>query len=178
MTERQLESNKKVTLEMRNIKDIVDDLGNQIRNPSVAANKMLTTMGGWAPALLKANQEGKSFGQIMKGLGEALAGGAKAAGMLFGATGLLILGVGLAAAASTVLFKLFTNYWDFLDKKIIPAQAEFNKQIGGTTKETAGLKDQMNSAGVEMEMLGYSFEEGATLVRDLAKGLSTRPCNS
>lgn len=174
LTERQLEINRKVTLEMRNTKDIVDDLGTQIRNPSVAAGKMLTSMGGWAPALLKANQEGKSFGQIMKGISEAITGHGKAAGLLFGPTGLLIAGVGLAVAAFTVLFKLFTNYWDFLDKKIMPAQAEFNKQIGGTARETKELKNQMNSAGVEMEMLGYGFEEGAAMVRDLAKGLSTR----
>lgn len=31
----------------------------------------------------------------------------------------------------------------------------------------------MQSAGVEMEMLGYSFEEGAAMVRDLAIGLKT-----
>jgi hypothetical protein len=178
LTQRQLEINSKVTLSMRNTKDIVDDLANQIRNPSVTANKMLTSMGGWAPALLKANQEGKSFSQIMSGFGQKVSALGDSLALLWSPTSILIVGIGLAAAAFTGLFKLFTNYWDFLDKKIMPAQAEFNKQIGGTSRETAGLKGQMNSAGVEMELLGYSFEEGAAMVRDLSKGLSTRTNNS
>ena len=90
---------------------------------------------------------------------------------LFGPTGLLIAGVALATAAITTLFKLFTNYWEFLDKKVIPAQAEFNKQIGGTKADTAGLRKEMVSTGVEFETLGYSFAEGAELIRDFASGL-------
>lgn len=83
----------------------------------------------------------------------------------------MIGGVALATAAITTLFKLFTNYWDFLDKKVLPAQAEFNKQLGGTKASTAGLRKEMISTGVEFETLGYSFEEGAQLIRDFASGL-------
>lgn len=179
LTERQLVANNKIVLSMKNVRDIVDDLGNQIRNPAVAANKFLGIIGGWAPALLKSKEEGKSFFGILKGMGEASVKGlGKAFSFIFSPTGWLIAGIGLVGAAFTGLFKLFTNYWDFLDKKVIPATAEFNKQIGGLKTETAGLQGQMQSAGVEMEMLGYSFEEGASLVRDLSKGLSTRPHDS
>lgn len=92
--------------------------------------------------------------------------------LLFSPMGLLIVGIAAAVAAATILFKLFTNYWEFLDKKVIPAQAEFNKQIGGSKTQTAGLQQQMISAGVEMELLGYSFAEGTKLVTDFSLGLS------
>lgn len=83
----------------------------------------------------------------------------------------MIAGVALATAAITTLFKLFTNYWEFLDKKVIPAQAEFNKQIGGSKASTAGLRKEMIGTGQEFLELGYSFEEGAALIREFASGL-------
>lgn len=137
LTARQLELNKKVTLSMRNVSDIVDDMGQKIRNPSLQAESLLTNIGGWAPALLKANQEGKSFTEIIGGLASKGRAGIASFGALFGATGILIVGVAAAVAVVATLYKLFVNYWDFLDKKVIPANAEFNKQIGVGTKQTA-----------------------------------------
>ncbi len=167
-------STKKIKDNFKNVKDLVDDLGNKLRNPSQAAEGMLSSLGKIPMYLQKAQKEGKSFGTIVKDVGLLISGKfAKAAALLFTPTGLLILGISLAVAALTTLYKLFSNYWEFLDKKIMPAQAEFNREIGGTGKATAGLKSQMNSAGVEMELLGYSFEEGASMIRDFSKAANT-----
>lgn len=145
LTEKQLEANRKVELTMSNMKELVDKLTVQIRQPSVAANKVLSAMGGWAPALLKANQEGKSFVDIVAAMGVKLQETGKSALKLFGPTGILIGGIALATAAMAGLFKLFTNYWDFLDKKVIPAQANFAKEVGGSKASTAGLRKEMIS---------------------------------
>jgi hypothetical protein len=170
----QEKSTKKIKNNFTNIKDAVDELGEKIRNPSIAVEGMLTNLGKFPMYLQKAQKEGKGFGTIIKDIGKSMLGGLKnAASLLFTPTGLLILGVGAAVAAMTGLFKLFTNYWDFLDKKVIPAQAEFTREIGGSSKETKGLATQMQSAGVEMEMLGYSFEEGTAMIRDFAKAANT-----
>ena len=165
---------KKIKTSFNNIKDLVDELGSKLRDPSIAVEGLLTDLGKIPMYLQKAQKEGKSFGVIMKDVGKLMAGGiADAAALLFTPTGLLILGIGAAVAAMAGLFKLFTNYWDFMDKKIMPAQAEFNRQVGGSGKAVSGLKSQMNSAGVELELLGYSFEEGAGMVRDFAKAANT-----
>jgi hypothetical protein len=171
LTAKQLKLNEKGKLQMQNVKDTVDDLANKIRHPSVLAASILKDMGGWAPALLKANQEGKSFGQILKGGVVHLKEMVKDGGKLFGATGLLIGGVALAAGAFTTLFKLFTNYWSFLSDKVIPANADFNKQLGATGSGVGALKGQMQSAGVEFEQLGIDFHTGTQVVRDFADGL-------
>lgn len=170
----QEKSAKKIKMSFTNIKDAVDELGAKFRDPSIAVEGILTSLGKFPMYLQKAQKEGKGFGTIIKDIGKSMLGGLKnAASLLFTPTGLLILGVGAAVAAMTGLFKLFTNYWDFLDKKVIPAQAEFTKEIGGTRAETKGLSSQMQSAGVEMELLGYSFEEGTSMVRDFSKALNT-----
>jgi len=70
LTARQLKINNKVVLSMGNVKDIVDDLGQKIRDPSIAANSILTSMGGWAPALLKAHQEGGIFSKVFSKVGK------------------------------------------------------------------------------------------------------------
>lgn len=171
LTEKQLKLNQKVVLQMDNVKDSVEDLAAKIRNPSKIAEDTLKSMGGWAPALLKANQQGDSFKDILGNVGKKMTETFKSAKSLFGATGVLIVGVAAATAALTTMFKLFTNYWSFLDDKVIPANAEFNKQLGATSTNAEALKGQMHSTGVEFELLGKSYAEGAQLVRDLSEGL-------
>lgn len=78
LTKKRLDQNHKVELSMQNVKDIVDKLAVQIRKPDVAANNVLKKMGGWAPALLKANQEGKSLVDMTKDLGVKLFDAGKA----------------------------------------------------------------------------------------------------
>lgn len=78
LTKKRLEQNHKIELSMQNVKDIVDKLQIQLRKPEVAANNVLKKMGGWAPALLKANQEGKSLVEMTKDLGVKLIDAGKA----------------------------------------------------------------------------------------------------
>ena len=142
---RQAALNKKVEISMKNISQSVDEVGAAIRDPSKLAASMLTSMGGWAPALLKASKDGKGLGGAIKDV----ASGAKAAVVAFGELGVAVIlatgGLALIAAGMAALSKLFMNYWDFMDKKVIPAQAEFTKQIGIGTKGTKGLSSQMIS---------------------------------
>lgn len=78
LTKKRLEQNHKIELSMQNVKDIVDKLQIQLRKPEVAANNVLKKMGGWAPALLKANQEGKTLVDMTKDLGVKLMDAGKA----------------------------------------------------------------------------------------------------
>jgi hypothetical protein len=131
---------KKIKHSFQNVKDLVDEIGNQLRDPSLLADRTLTNLGKLPLLLMKARKEGKGLFDTIKDLGYFMAKGMKSAiGLLFSPTGLLIVGIGAAVAAATVLFKLFTNYWEFLDSKVIPAQAEFNREIGGTGQAVKGL---------------------------------------
>lgn len=78
MKKRELEVSNKITLSLRNIKDIMDDLGAAIRDPSIAANNMLKALGGIPKRLLEANQAGKSFSDVIVGLGKQGMQGLKA----------------------------------------------------------------------------------------------------
>ncbi len=78
LTKKRLDQNHKIELSMQNVKDIVDKLQIQIRKPEVAANNLLKKMGGWAPAMLKANQEGKTLVDMTKDLGIKLIDAGKA----------------------------------------------------------------------------------------------------
>lgn len=164
---------KKIKQHYSNMKDVIDDLAAQIRQPSLLAENFVAKLGQIPIYLKKSYKEGEGLKTIFKDASTALSGMAKTAGALFGVGGLLILGIGAVVAAMAGLLKLFTNYWDFLDKKVIPAQADFNREIGGTSKGVKGLSGQMQSAGVELELLGYSFQEGAAFVRDFAKAANT-----
>lgn len=130
------------------IKGMWEKVGDGIRHPTNAIN-------GFVSVLSKG---------LSKGIN--LLGGLTSAFGLLGAAigGGLLGGLMLAIAA-------FTQMWNFLDKKVLPATAQFNKQIGNMGSSTANLKGEMVSAGVQFEMLGKSFEEGAADVRSFAEGM-------
>jgi hypothetical protein len=159
-------------LSLKNVIDTVEDLGAKIRNPNAAMASMFKTAGGLGPKMFEAAKGSKSIGETTgKLINPAMAKMKGLAAALFSPAGLLIVGVLGAAAALFVLYKLFKNYWDFLDKKVVPATAEFNKEIGGVGGNLGQLQSQAISTGVEFELLGKSFAEGAQLVRDFASGL-------
>jgi hypothetical protein len=165
---------KKIKNSFQNIKNLVDEIGNQLRDPTIFAEKALTNLGKLPILLAKARKEGKTLLEIFKDVGFFLVKKMKdAISLIFSPTGLLIIGIGAAVAALTTLYKLFTNYYEFLDKKVVPAQAEFNREIGASGENSRELKGQMTAIGVEMELLGYSFEEGAAFVRDFVKAANT-----
>lgn len=105
----------------------------------------------------------KSVGLLGVGLGALT-------GILAGG---LVLGLGLVTAAVVVVWKSFKQLYEFVDKKVMPAQAAFNKQLGATNQGTQQLRKNMINTGVQFELLGYSFEEGASKVREFAVGLKT-----
>ncbi len=53
------------------------------------------------------------------------------------------------------------------------AVADFNKELGNSGPQMTGLKKQMVSTGVQFELLGKSFAEGAQAVTGLAAGMMT-----
>jgi hypothetical protein len=164
--------NKKVIEDISfNAKNIVDNLGDKIRNPSKAFEGMLATAGAFPSDLLKAKEETGSWGKALKKVTSESGIGKFAKVVAKG--GPIVIGLGAIAASVTVLYKLFSNYWDFIDKKVMPAQAAFNKEIGATSKGADQLRGQMISTGVQFELLGYSFEEGAAKVRELSAGMKT-----
>lgn len=161
-------------LSLGNINDMVNDLGAKIRHPDLAFTSILSKAGSLPSRILESSKNSKHLGETLKKLVapaiEKIAGFGR---LLFSPTGLLIAGVALAAASATTLYKLFSNFWEFLDKKVMPAVADFNKQIGGTGKAVDNLRSMSVSAGVQFEMLGMSFQEGAAAVRDFVSGLQS-----
>lgn len=153
------------------VKKTVDDIGSVIRNPAQGAEGLLSTISQFPRKFIEAREDGESFGGALGKVWNN-SGMSKFIGMI-GKGGPLVIGIVAATAVATVMWTLFKNFWDFMDKKIIPATAEFNKQIGGSGKEVGKLKKQTMAAGVQFELLGLSFEEGAAKVRELAIGMKT-----
>lgn len=139
---------KKQKSAITDIKAAWEKVGDAIRNPSKILNGAISKMSEWSGKAIKYLRE---ITQV-------------ASGLFLAGSGLLVGGVILALAA-------FTQLWSFLDKKVLPATAQFNKQIGNMGSSTANLKGEMVSAGVQFEMLGKSFEEGAADVRSFAEGM-------
>lgn len=174
IVEKQVKQNNKNLLALENMKNVVDDLGDKIRNPAMIADQLIYKFGEISTKLFEARQEGKSFSKILtENISKALGGIASVAKSLLSPAGLFIVGFGLATAAAAVLFKLFTNFWQDLDENVIPAIADMNKQIGGTGNETAKLKSQAVGVGREFQSLGMSFSEGAALVGEFASGINS-----
>ena len=130
------------------IKSAWDKVGDAIRNPTKAISGSISKMSEWSGKAVKALREISSV----------------ASGLFLAGSGLLVGGVLLAVAA-------FTQMYMFLDKKVLPATAQFNKQIGNMGESTAGLKKEMVGAGVQFEMLGKDFASGAAAVREFAAGM-------
>ena len=149
---------------------LMKDLGSLIRNPAQGMDMVLGKMGQLPQKIADATQE---TGSLTKGLGKVAGDGiGKLIGpvkKLFAAGGLFLVGIAAVTLAFTGLFMLVKNYYNWVDKEVMPAQAKFNKEIGNTGEGVAKLKGQMSSVGAEFQLLGYSFEEGAALVRGFAK---------
>jgi hypothetical protein len=159
---------------LANINDKMKALAGYIRNPASLAESMLQKLGGIPGHLAKAANEGKGLGagfkDIAKTLGTKIG---KYAKFLFSPTGLFIAGVAAATAAVFALVALFKNFWTWLDKKILPATAMFNKEIGGVGENLSELRSQAHAAGQQFQDLGYTWAEGEKVVRDLAMGMKT-----
>ena len=156
------------------IKKILDDMGAKIRSPSQAAEGMLGSLSKLPQHLLQAKEETGSWGGALKDV----AGSSKLGQIakMVGKGGPIIIGIMAITAALVVLYKLIKNYYEFLDKKIMPAQADFNKELGNTGASADKLKGQAASMGVQFELLGMDFHEGAKMVREFSAGmLSVEP---
>lgn len=147
------------SIKIGNVASSMKEMGNILKDPNLLLAGMLSSVGSMPKKLLESNKILKK----MKTVGK----------FLFSPTGLLVAGVALASAAVIGLTLLFKNYWDFIDKKVLPAQADFNKQIGGSSDATGKLESQMTSMGTRFEKLGMTFQEGAGAVRSVAEGLKT-----
>lgn len=140
---------KKLEKLTKDYKSAWDSVGSAMKKPTMFLDKFASSLS----SMLGANTLKEAFSPLITG--------AKA---LFSPGGLLVAGVLLAFAA-------FKQLWSFMNDKVLPASAEFVRTIGNMGKSTAQLKQQMIGTGVRFEMLGLSFKEGATLVRDLAANM-------
>jgi len=172
--QKQANARKLDSLSLGNITESIKDLGAKIRNPDAAFSSMLKSGGQLPSKIFEAAKGSKNLGETMSKLVgpsmEKMQGFAK---ILFSPAGLLIVGVAAAVAALVGLYALFKNFWEFMDKNVVPAQAEFNKQIGGSGPAVGQLQSQMHGVGEEFLLLGKSYEEGAKLVRDFSSGLKS-----
>ena len=168
--------NKLQKASIGNITEGINNLASAMAHPAQTAEGFAKSLGGIPQKLLDAKKEGKSFFSVLGG--GFIENIARATQLLGVGGGILV--VGFAAASVAVLgitkvfegfFSLFTNYWNFLDKKVLPAQASFNKEIGNTGEGAASLKKKMIDTGLQFESLGLSFEEGTAAVRDFVKSL-------
>jgi len=85
-------------------------------------------------------------------------------------------GLGLVALGKKIINLVlapFKEVWEFLDKKVIPAMANLNKTFGNMGSNMSQLRKQTVSTGVQFEILGYSFDEGAEAVTGLAEAMMT-----
>jgi len=162
---------EQIEVNFENVTKVLDELGSSIRSPSQGMEGMLSSLGDLPDKLTKARSESEGWGEALgKVASESRLGKLVQA---FKVGGLLVIGIAAVAAGLTILYKLFKNYYEFLDKNVVPAQAEFAKQIGNTSTEAKQLSGQMTSMGVRFEYLGRDFAEGAALVRDFADGMSS-----
>jgi hypothetical protein len=165
-----LANQREKNVELGNANKLAKDLGGYIRSPSQGIDKLLGSLGKFPNTLKKAREETDSWSKAFKLLAQD--GIEKVVGPLksfLGPGGWFLLGTSVAIFAVTALYALFVNYYEFLDKKVMPATAAFNKQIGGSGSAVGQLKSQMISTGVQFELLGLSFEEGTKLVRDFSE---------
>lgn len=174
LLQRHVETQQEMTLHVGNVTKKLNEWGDMLKNPGKAIDSVLGKMGEMPGKIGKAVEESGGLGSALK---NAAAGGmdklAKGARLLFSPAGLLIAGVAAAVAAVVGLVALFKNFWEFIDKNVLPAMADFNKQIGGSTEATAKLQGQMAAMGDRFDRLGVSFQEGAQAVRSVADGLKT-----
>ncbi len=171
---RLLEHQEKTNTQLMNANKLVKDLGDLIRNPVSGVDNMLGKLGELPTKLAKAKEETGSWGEaLMKvakdGFGKIMGPAKK----LFAAGGFFLVGIAVGVAALTGFMLLFKNFYGFLDKEVIPSVADFNKQIGGTNAAAAQLKGQMSAVGAEFQLLGMTFQEGASLVRDFSESFKS-----
>lgn len=95
--------------------------------------------------------------------------GLLAAGLGLGA----ITGIGSAVAAFEALKTIFMATYDFVDNKVMPANAKLNKEFGNMTSHMGDLRKQAISTGVQFEYLGYDFQQGAEAVSKLASSMNS-----
>lgn len=167
--QRQFEVQEAQKHEMFDTKKAIDSLGESIRNPAKTAEGFMSTISQMPKKFIKARAEGKSVGAA---LSEAfnlkkLAAYAKYLANPF------VAAIVAVVAVAVVLFKLFKNFYEFMEKNIIPAHADFNKELGTSTAEARQLEGQAASMGVQFELMGLQFAEGAKMVRDFAKGIQS-----
>lgn len=153
----------------------IDSIGESLRHPSSIMDGMISSASNFPVKLWEAaKNEGIGLGTALKEkVKSGLDGILQTGKMLFSPTGLLIAGVTAAVGVVALLWKGMKSYWDFLNERVIPAQTDFNKQLGATGRQAEMLKQQSISLGNRFVEMGLSFEEGSKSVRDFAEGMRT-----
>lgn len=65
LMQKQATERKNSLVSLRNAKEVIDELGAQIRDPQIFANKFLKDVGQWPLKLLEAAKAGKGFKNII-----------------------------------------------------------------------------------------------------------------
>jgi hypothetical protein len=167
--ERQLKAEKAAKEELFDTKKVLDDMGAKMRHPSQAAEGFLNSLSQMPRRFAKARNEGKSMGDALKETFNIDKIKAYAKFL----KNPMVLAIVAVTAALVVLWKLYKNYYEFLDKKVMPAQMDFNKELGNTGATAEKLRGQANAMGVQFELLGHEFGAGAKMVRDFASGMQS-----
>jgi hypothetical protein len=156
-----------------NITEQLNKLEHNIRNPRQAVEGMLMDVGSLPNKLLQAQQAAGGFGKMLKeGL---LATGTKLKSVfaaMFSVGGVIAIGLTAIIGLVTVLYKAFRTQWDYMDKKIMPLSAAFNKELGNMGGAMSQLRSRAAATGNQFEMLGLSWQDGANAVLKLGAAMN------
>lgn len=171
LLQRQAKEIKKIDISFIDVKKNIDSMGAALMHPGAAIDGMLGALSAMPNKIAKASKEAGGFGKLLSGIGKGL-------GAIFSPAGLLVLGFAALLAPIIIVFKTLTAMFDFIDKKVMPATANLNREFGNMGTQTAVLKKEAISAGVQFEYLGKSFEQGASAITDLFSAMQMVPGSS
>jgi len=166
LLQRQEKETLKIKVNLFDAAKAMETMGAAITSPAQAMDKLLAGAGGLPNKIKGASAAAGGFGNLLKTVGPKL-------GAIFGVGGMLALGFGAVLIPIILVWKAFKQLWEFTDKKVVPAVADLNKELGNSGQGMSQMRGQMISTGKRFELLGKSFQEGAAAVKDLASGMQT-----
>jgi hypothetical protein len=172
---KQNESIRKQKAQWFDVDKSIDSIGKRLRDPAGTMDSFISSASAFPLQLWEdAKKEGISLGEALKDkVKSALDGVWQTSKVLFSPGGLLIVGITAAIGVVALLWKGMKSYWDYLSERVIPAQADFNKQLGASGRAADVLKQKSVALGNQFVEMGLGFAEGAQTVRDFAEGMRT-----
>ena len=162
LLKRQKEQIKSINVLNISGKKLIDDLERGWKQPSARIEEYLDILSVLPTKFKELADKRKEFNKLEPAQKRAA----------LAATGMGLAWTGVTAAL-TVVFKAFKSVYDFVDTKVLPSNANLNREFGNVGSSLKGIKSQAVSVGMQFEQLGLSFEEGADSVKNIAAAMMT-----